>query len=145
MKKVLCLFAILATMLLSACSIADEVNNSLEYVNEAKDYIHSLSEFGEQAPQLIQDAAVDQDARAELETQLNTIVEKAEEFNKLEAPAIAEDIHQDLVSKNEVLLDEINNVMSDSELALDKLENSELVKSINDVTSLLENIENLEL
>jgi hypothetical protein len=145
MKKVLFVFAILATMLLSACSLVDEVNNSLDYVNEAKSYINTLSEFGEQAPQLVQDAAVDQEARTELETQLNTIVEQAEEFNNLEAPAVAEDIHQDLVSKNEALLEEVNNVISDGEIALDKLENSELINTVNDVTSLLETIENLEL
>lgn len=145
MRKVLYVFAILATMMLSACSVLDEVNNSLDYVNEAEDYINSLSEFGGEAPQLIKDAAVDSDARVELENQLNTLVEDIEEFNDIEAPAIAEDIHQDVVSKNEALLEEINNVMENGEIVLDKLENSEILNTVNDVTSLLDSIENLEL
>lgn len=145
MRKLLFVFMILATMLLSACSLLDEVNNSLDYVNEAKSYINTLSEFGEEAPQLIQDAAVDSDVRVELENQLNTLVEEIEQFNELDAPAVAEDIHQDIVSKNEVLLDEINKVTEEGELALEKLENSELLNTVNDVTSLLDSIEKLEL
>lgn len=145
MKKLLCVFAIPTIMLLSACSLVDEVNQSVDYVNETKSYINTLSDFGEQAPQLVQDAAVDPDARAELENQLNTIVEEAEEFNNLEAPTVAEDIHQDLVSKNEVLLEEVNNVIAGGEIALDKLENSEILNTVNDVSSLLESVEKLEL
>jgi hypothetical protein len=131
--------------MLSACSLLDEVNNSLDYVNEAKSYINSLSDFAEEAPQLIQDAAVDPEVKQDLENQLNTLVEDINEFNTIEAPAIAEDIHQDLVTKNEVLIDEINTAMENGELALEKLENSEIINTVNDITSLLESIEKLEL
>jgi superoxide dismutase len=136
---------ILATMMLSACSLLDEVNNSLDYVNEAKSYINSLNDFAEEAPQLIQDAAVDPEVKQDLENQLNTLVDEINEFNTIEAPAIAEDIHQDLVTKNEALIDEINTAMENGELALEKLENSEIINTVNDVTSLLESIEKLEL
>jgi type I site-specific restriction-modification system R (restriction) subunit len=131
-------------MMLSACSLLDEVNNSLDYVNEAKNYINSLSDFAEEAPQQIQDAAVDPEVRQDLEDQLNTLVEEINEFNSIEAPAIAEDIHQDIVTKNEALIDEINTAMENGELALEKLENSEIINTVNDVTSLLESIEKLE-
>ncbi|OAS88490.1 MULTISPECIES: DUF6376 family protein [Metabacillus] len=145
MKKVVSVILILATMMLSACSLLDEVNNSLDYVNEAKSYINSLSDFAEEAPQLIQDAAVDPEVKQDLENQLNTLVEDINEFNTIEAPAIAEDIHQDLVTKNEALIDEINTAMENGELALEKLENSEIINTVNDVTSLLDSIEKLEL
>ncbi|MGM0876591.1 MAG: DUF6376 family protein [Bacillota bacterium] len=145
MRKILYVFALLATMMVSACSVLDEVNNSLDYVNEAKDYLNSLSEFGEEAPQLVKDAAVDSDVRLELENQLNILVEEIEDFNDIKAPTIAEDIHQDVVSKNEALLEEINNAMENGEIALDKFENSEILNTVNDVTSLLDSIENLEL
>lgn len=145
MKKVVSVILILATMMLSACSLLDEVNNSLDYVNEAKSYINSLSDFAEEAPQLIQDAAVDPEVKQDLENQLNTLVEDINEFNTIEAPAIAEDIHQDLVTKNEALIDEINTAMENGELALEKLENSEIINTVNDITSLLESIEKLEL
>ncbi|WP_338785922.1 DUF6376 family protein [Metabacillus sp. FJAT-53654] len=145
MKKIVSVILILATMMLSACSLLDEVNNSLDYVNEAKSYINSLSDFAEEAPQLIQDAAVDPEVKQDLENQLNTLVEDINEFNTIEAPAIAEDIHQDLVTKNEALIDEINTAMENGELALEKLENSEIINTVNDVTSLLDSIEKLEL
>ncbi|MCM3651864.1 DUF6376 family protein [Metabacillus litoralis] len=145
MRKFGFVIIITATMMLSACGVLDEVNNSLDYVNEAQSYIDSLSEFGAEAPQLVQDAALDPDARVELENQINTLVGEIEEFNTIEPPSLAEDIHQNVVSKNEVLLDEINQVMDNGELVLEKFENSEIMNTVNDVTSLLDKVENLEL
>ena len=145
MRKLGFVIIITATMMLSACGVLDEVNNSLDYVNEAQSYVNSLSEFGAEAPQLVQDATLDPDARVELENQLNTLVEEIEEFNTIEAPALAEDIHQNVVSKNELLLDEVNQVMDNGELMLEEFKNSEIINTVNDVTSLLDKIENLEL
>ena len=145
MRKLGFVMIITTTMMLSACGVLDEVNNSLDYVNEAQSYVNSLSEFGAEAPQLVQDAALDPDARVEFENQINTLVEEIEEFNTIEAPALAEDIHQNVVSKNELLLDEVNQVMDNGELMLEEFENSEIINTVNDVTSLLDKIENLEL
>ena len=145
MRKFGFIMIIFATMMLSACGVLDEVNNSLDYVNEAQSYINSLSEFGAEAPQLVQDATLDPDARVELENQINTLVGEIEEFNTIEPPSLAEDIHQNVVSKNEVLLDEINQVMDNGEVVLEKFENSGIISTVNDVTSLLDKIENLEL
>lgn len=143
MKKVLSIIA-LFTMMLTGCSLLDEVNNSLDYVNDAKSYINSLTDFAEGTPQLIQDAAGDPEAMKELESQLNGLVEQVNEFNDIEAPAIAESIHQDIVTKNEVLLEEIDKAMENGELAIEKLENSQLMDTVNEVTSLLDTIEKLE-
>lgn len=145
MKKLSVLFVVIATLMLSACGVLDEVNNSLDYANEAQSYIDSLREFGEEAPGLVQEAAADPDARAELESQMNTLTEEIEAFNNLEAPVIAEDIHQNIVAKNEVLLDEANQIMDNGEVMLEKFENSEILNTVNDVTSLLDKVKNLEL
>ena len=48
-----------------------------------------------------------------------------------------------MVDKNEVLLDEINNVVENGHLALDKLQNSQILTTINDITSLINRIKNL--
>lgn len=142
MKKVLSIIA-LFTMMLTGCSLLDEVNNSLDYVNDAKSYINSLTDFAEGTPQLIQDAAGDPEAMKELESQLNGLVEQVNEFNDIDAPAIADSIHQEIITKNEVLLEEIDKAMENGELAIEKLENSQLMDTINEVTSLLDTIEKL--
>ncbi|WP_077211990.1 DUF6376 family protein [Bacillus dakarensis] len=67
-----------------------------------------------------------------------------EEFIALtEIPAVAEEIHRELVAKNEVLLAEINQVLVNGHLALDQLESSQLFTTINEMTGLIQRIENL--
>ncbi|MGM7722418.1 DUF6376 family protein [uncultured Metabacillus sp.] len=144
MKKLRSVAAILLVMMLSACSFLEDVNNSVDYVNEAQDYLNSLSDFAQEAPQLVQDAAVDSEAKQNLEEQLNTVVEEINTFNELEAPAIAEDIHQDIVNNNEKLLEEINTAMQNGELVIEELEDSEIMNTVNEITSLMDSIENLE-
>ncbi|KKI90282.1 hypothetical protein WQ54_20105 [Bacillus sp. SA1-12] len=143
-KKLFSVAVIFAVMLLSACSFLEDVNNSVDYAGEAQNYLESLSDFAQEAPQLVQDAAVDSEARQKLEEQLNIVVDELNAFNELEPPAIAEDIHQDIVVNNEKLLEEINTAMENGELVLEELENSEIMNTVNEITSLMDSIENLE-
>lgn len=131
--------------MLSGCSLFEEVNDSLNYVNETSDYINTVTQFAEDAPQMIQDAASDSAVKEELTNELKTIKDEIEQFNGLDAPAIAEDINQQIVNKNEVILEEINKALTNGELALEKLKESELFQIIEDVTGLMNQIENLGL
>lgn len=130
-------------MMLSACSLLEGANNSLDYVNQATQHINKLSRFAEQAPQMIKDAALNPETKQELENQLNGLKKEIEQFNLKSVPSFAKDIHQQLVDKNEVLLQEINNVVENGHLALDKLQNSQILTTINDITSLINRIKNL--
>lgn len=131
-------------MLLSGCSFLGEVNESLDYVNEATNHIDTLNTFAEDAPQLVQEAISDPAAREELETQLVSLQQDIEEsINLNEVPSIAENIHQELVDKNELLLIEINKVLEDGQIAVEKLEESELFQTVNEVTDLMNQLENL--
>lgn len=141
MRKLILIFVMIP--FLSACSFLDEVNKTLEYVNQAKDHISLLSDFGREAPQLIKDAAANPDIKTELENQLVTLKAEIEQFNNIDAPLIAKDIHQQLVNKNESIIETIDMAMENGEFALDKLENTEIFTLINDVTTLLDQIEAL--
>lgn len=145
MKRAILIIALLMSMLLSGCSLLGEVNQSLEYVNEATEYMNQLSNFAEEVPQLIQEATVSTEAVDELETQLTNIIQQIEAFNGIEPPSIAKDIHQQLVSKNELLIEEINKVMVNGELLIDQLENSQIVETINQITTLQNQLEELGL
>jgi ribosomal protein L4 len=68
-----------------------------------------------------------------------------EEFNVTDAPAIAKDLHQQLSDQNQVLLNEINKVLENGHLALDKLQNSDIVNTINNITGLMNRLETLGL
>ncbi|WP_026583316.1 DUF6376 family protein [Bacillus sp. J33] len=144
MKKYLLTGLLAITMLLSGCSFLGEVNNSVDYVNQATEHINTLNDFADEAPQMLKEAAADPALKQELEDRLITLKQDVEEFIALkDVPALAEDVHQELVNQNEALLAEINNVLESGNLALDKLENSELFITINEVTSLMNRIEAL--
>jgi hypothetical protein len=145
MKKVMLLIFIISSMMLSACSILEGANQSLQYADQAKEHINKLADFAEQAPQMIQDAASNPEAKQNLENQLNTLRQDIEQFNLTDAPALAKDLHQEIVDKNQLVLNEINNALASGNLALDKLQNSQIVATINDITSLINRIENLGL
>ncbi|QFT88175.1 hypothetical protein FIU87_05945 [Bacillus sp. THAF10] len=143
MKKMMITFAILVSFLLSGCSVLEEVNNSLEYANKATDHINMWQDFGQEAPQLIQEAATNQEAKEELETKLNSLSEEIEAFNKTEPPAVAESIHQQIVDKNEQLKNVIDSSMTNGEVAIEKLQDSEMMTLINDLSTMMNLIEEL--
>ena len=147
MRKFANIILVAGTVLfLSACSFLDEVNESINYVETATVHIEKLSTFAEDAPALVQEAVTNPEVHQELETQLTTLQQDVETFINLEEiPAIADTIHQELVSKNEVLLEEINKVLDNGHLALDRLESSQLFTTASEITSLMDRIKNLEL
>lgn len=145
MRKLMILVLVLSTMTLSACSLFQEANNSLQYADQAKEHLNSLAQFAEEAPQMIQEAATNPETKQKLEDQLTALKKEIEQFNLIDAPAIAKDLHQQLVEKNQVLLQEINQALANGNLALDQLQNSPFISTINDITSFMNRIENLGL
>ena len=144
MRKLKVLFIAALLLVLNGCSLLGEVNNSIDYVNTATNHIEKLNNFSQDAPQLIQEAVTNPEVKQELETQLVTLKQDIEEFIAInDVPSIAKTIHQELVNKNEALLDELNQVLVNGHLALDKLQNSQLISKMNDVTDLLNRINNL--
>lgn len=146
MRKWLILIVILSTsLLLGACSLFEQANNSLQYVDQATQHINKLTDFAEQAPQMIKDAATNPETRQQLEDQLVSLKKEIEQFNLIDAPSLAKDLHQQLIEKNQVLLQEINKVLVNGNLALDQLQNSPIISTISDISSLMNRIQNLGL
>ncbi|WP_260471809.1 DUF6376 family protein [Bacillus salinus] len=145
MKKVYVFFIVLVTFVLSGCSFLGEVNKSLQYVEEATQHITTLTNFAEEAPRLIQEAATDEAVRADLENRLKTLREDIEQFNGIDAPAIARDIHDKIVQQNEAIKAEIDKVLENGQLVIDAIENSQLIQTINEITELLNQLEQLNI
>ncbi|WP_404451521.1 DUF6376 family protein [Virgibacillus necropolis] len=145
MKKRISITLITALLALSGCSLLDEANNSLNYVNESTEYINELTKFAEDTSSLVNEAANNSEAKAELESRLKSLQENIQEYNGIEVPALAEDIHQELKAKNQQLEDAVNKALQNGEIAVDQLRQSELYQTINDITGLLDQIEQLGL
>jgi hypothetical protein len=143
MRKLLLVTTLLTSILLSGCSVLEDVNHSLAYVNKATEHINTWQDFGQKAPQMIQESATDAMTKEELEAELDKLLNEIDEFNHTDAPAIAEGVHNQIVEKNEALKGIIESSMVNGELALDKLEQSELFNLINEVTTMMNLLEEL--
>lgn len=131
---------------LSACSSLEEVNEAINYTEAATSHINNLNQFAEEAPALIEAAAASIPAKEELEAKLIELKGQIEEFIALtDIPKIAQDIHQEFIEQNELLLTEINTVLENGHLVLDRIENAEIITTINNAAALLNRIESLGL
>lgn len=145
MKKIMTI-ALLSILTLSGCSLLGEVNSSLEYADNATEYISTVKEFSNEVPALSQDAVANTEARANLEKELELMKTEIEEFNSTEPPQIAEGIHEKIVSSNQQLSDGIElylNNIENGQIDTKALEDSEIMKSIDNITGLAKQIEEL--
>lgn len=136
----------MSILTLSGCSLLGEVNSSLEYADNATGYVSTVKEFANEVPALSQDAVTDTEARENLEKELQMMKTEIEEFNATEPPQIAESIHEKIVSSNQQLSDGIDlylNNIENGQFDPEALENSEIMKSIENITSLANQIEEL--
>jgi PBP1b-binding outer membrane lipoprotein LpoB len=145
LKNIFRLFMVAVIALsLAGCSFLEEAAGTVEYANKAAEHIEMLNAFAEDAPGMIEEAAKDSEIRQQLEERLVILKEDIENFIQLQdIPAAAEAIHEELAAKNEVLLAEINLAIDGGNLALDQLESSEMINTINDASALLNRIEGL--
>lgn len=131
---------------LSGCGLLEGVNNTLSYVNEATEYANEASTFAEEAPPLAERAVTDQQAAQELETKLKDMKADIEEFNELDAPGVASDLHDQVVSRNNQALEGIQvylDNMENGQLDPSVIENTEIFQTFNEITSLVDQIQQL--
>lgn len=145
MKKLISILFVSVFFILSGCSFLEEANNSINYATEATEYINELSTFAEDSSSLVNEAVNNPEAKAELESKLTSLQDTIKEFNKIEAPSIAEDIHKNVEEKNQQLLDITDHVLQNGEVAVEKLKESEIYQTIDNITSLTNQIEKLGL
>lgn len=146
MKKILMLFGLIGILFLSGCSLVGEVNDTIEYANTTTDYLNTAKTFAADVQQLANEAVTDEQARQDLEDELITMKEEINQFNNIEAPAIAEDVHNQIISANTQLEEGIDLYLTNIEngkFDLTFLENSGILTTVNEISSLMESIEQL--
>jgi ElaB/YqjD/DUF883 family membrane-anchored ribosome-binding protein len=136
MKKLVVIPILAVCIILSGCSFLEETNDSINYVSEATDYINDLSSFVEESTSL---------EGEELANRVQTLQTTIEDFIRVEAPGFAEDIHQELKNKSETLLTATNELLNNGEVAIEQLQDSHVYQTIENITGLMNQIENLGL
>ena len=146
MRKKWLVVALMMVIGLSGCSFLEDVNGTIDYVNQATDYVNEATEFANEVPSLAERAITDSDAMAKLETSLLEMKKEIETFNELEAPALAEDIHQQVLEYNDKALEGINKLLSNIEngqLDPSLLDNTEVFSTLQELANLSEKIQQL--
>lgn len=140
--------SIISLLLLGGCSLLEDVNNSVNYVNEATDYVGEVNTFVQEVPALAEQAVSDEQARLDLETKLTDMKKDIEDFNELQAPDLANDLHQQIMAHNNTALEGIDlylNNIKDGKFDAALLENSEFFTAMQEVTDTVDQIKQLGL
>ncbi|MCP1150098.1 MULTISPECIES: DUF6376 family protein [Bacillus] len=149
MKKYVMAFLFSGTFVLSGCSgFLDQVNDTTTYVTEANEYVTDIQQFTEDFPKLAEEAVQNAAKKAELTQQLESLKADIQEFNEVTAPKIAEDLHAQIIEKNEVLSEEIQTYLQ--QLKADNIDiaamledQQGLIKQLQQSVNLLQDIEQL--
>ncbi|MFB8735774.1 DUF6376 family protein [Bacillus sp. SL00103] len=126
----------------------DQVNDTTTYVTEANEYVTDIQQFTEDFPKLAEEAVQNAAKKAELTQQTESLKADIQEFNEVTAPKIAEDLHAQIIEKNEVLSEEIQTYLQQIESRQHRhsamLEDQQgLIKRLQQSANLLQDIEQL--
>jgi hypothetical protein len=137
---------ILMIMVISGCSLVEDVNNSIDYIPAATNYINKMSTFANEIPPLIEQAATDPSALQQLNTKLTEVQKEVEAFNKLTPPSYAQDIHNQILHHNqqlETILDTYTAGTQNGQLDPSILQNQDLIQQIEALTNMLNQLQSL--
>ncbi|WLD92767.1 DUF6376 family protein [Alkalihalobacillus sp. AL-G] len=141
MNKWILAITLVSVAVLSGCSLLQGVNDSLEYVNEATDYVNKATTFAEEVPALAEQAVSDQDARVQLEERLTQMKADIQNFNELNPPGVAEDVHQTIVGYNTTLeqgIDSYLKSIENGEVNPQLLEEYGILQTVNELSKTLD-------
>jgi hypothetical protein len=140
MKKIIIVLLFSTIIFISGCGFLEETQNTINYATEATEYLNEMSTHAEEVQTYLNEGSVNAE---DIEATLTELEGTVEEFNAIEVPAIAEGIHNDILANNEKLLDIINNVQENGELAIEELQNSEIYQTIESITNFMNQVEQL--
>jgi hypothetical protein len=146
MKKKLLVLSAAIVLLLSGCSLLNDAKDTLTYVNHAKDYLDKATAFANDAPTIAQQAVSNEQKAAELKTMLQEMKQEINTFNKIQAPEIAVDLHQQLIDQNNKIAAGIDLYLQNMKSGLldpSVLKNSELFQSVQEISGILDQIKQL--
>lgn len=130
-------------LFLSGCSLVEEVNNSLDYTEQATTFVNEATQFAGTIPDLAQEAASNIDAKENLTEQLENMKTKIAEFNSLEAPAFAQNIHDTIVGYNETLNEQIDTYKTQIDNGITDFKNTEMAQTLSQIQETMDQIKSL--
>ncbi|WP_108671006.1 DUF6376 family protein [Peribacillus acanthi] len=146
MRRTITIIALFSCMILSGCGLLEGVNNTLNYVNDATAYVQTLNDAAAELPGLAEQAVKDTAALKELETKLEQLKTDIQTFNEIDPPAIANGLHDKIVTQNEKLessIDSFHQQVKKGNGTIQEFQNSEIMTTINEITKLRDQIQQI--
>ncbi|MDQ0268137.1 DUF6376 family protein [Cytobacillus purgationiresistens] len=146
MNRLLLLIPFFILLTTAACSPIEDTKDTLIYINGVEDYMNELSRFTEEFPSMAEEALSESQAAQELETRVQQVQEDIETFNQLDSPVIMEELHDELLKQNENMqqgLESLEIELEKGTLNIEFIEDSEILKSIQGIEGIYEQIEKL--
>jgi uncharacterized coiled-coil DUF342 family protein len=146
MKRKLGMLLGVIVLLLSGCSLVEEVNSSLNYAAEATDLINDADQFANQLPLLAEQAIANPEGMAALRQELESMRDRLAAYGELVPPGFAEEVHAQLTGYNDRIRQEIDGYLQQigaNTIDLQALAEAPLVETIRNMSALLEQIAQL--
>ena len=137
------LSAVFIVILLSGCSLLEQVNGSMNYIEQATTFVNETTQFAGTIPDLVREAANDMNAKEQLTEQLESMKSRIAAFNELEAPAFAQTIHEELTRYNETLSEQINQYNEQIQNGIMEFQNNEMIQTLNNIQDTMDQLQNL--
>ena len=146
MKKSWIAIFIAFSLFLGGCSLVEEASDTVNYVSEATNYMNEVNDFVNEVPPLANEAVTDPQVLTELETRLHDLKEEIQTFNEVHSPEFAADLHQQILDYNEKAEQGIDVYLTNIEAGnLDPalLENTEIFQSLEEISTIVDDIKQL--
>lgn len=133
----------LSLIMLAGCSFAEDVNQSLNYTDQATTFVNEAAQFAGTIPDLAREAANDSQAKEQLNEQLDQMKAAIADFNKLEAPAFAKDLHERLSGYSESLSGQIDQYKEQIQDGVTDFKNTEMSQTLTQIQETMDQLRNL--
>lgn len=130
-------------LLISGCSLGEQVDNSMNYIEQATTFVNEATQFAGTLPDVVKEAATDINAKEQLNELLESMKASIAAFNGLEAPAFAKSIHETLTGYSSTLSDQINQYNEQIQNGVTEITNNEMFQTLNNIQDTMDQLQGL--
>ncbi|RIX53713.1 hypothetical protein D3P08_09855 [Paenibacillus nanensis] len=143
MKRLFVWLMAVTLMVAPGCGILEEVNQGVSFATETTEYMNSLTEFGQEMNGMAEQALTDLTAQANLVERLEQLKEQIVNYDALQVPDYAKDLHASIVSYNEQLQQGIDQALANIEAGKAAFESTGIPDTVSQINELLDQLNSL--
>lgn len=143
MKRFFISLMAITLLIAPGCGILEQVNQGVSFATETTEYMNNLTEFGQDMNGMAQKALTDIEARTNLKERLQEMKEQIVNYDALQVPDYAKDLHTSIVEYNDKLQVGIDQALANIEAGKAAFESTGIPTTINQINELLDQLNSL--